>query len=165
VSSNPGLYDCPRCHALLDANVGDWDGWLHCPVCARPALSPESAMHINDKGDAGAGESATSDSAAVAPGTGLPADAARPSFLERFAHTSPARLVFVTGLLFCLFLALIAFLDQKPARLSIFGFLAIVFFFLLLRAPKRRIAPWSAQPSRDKRATAQDEAPNDRAGP
>jgi hypothetical protein len=61
----------------------------------------------------------------------------------RMGHSSPARLIFLTGFILSLFLALVAFLDQKNTRLSIFSLSAIVFFFLLLRTPRQRAVPWS----------------------
>jgi hypothetical protein len=60
---------------------------------------------------------------------------------NRLAHTSGARLVFVTGFVLCLFLSLIFFLDFQPGRLAIFGALTIGFFLLLLRTPRKRLPP------------------------
>ncbi len=63
---------------------------------------------------------------------------------RRMAHTSPTRLVFTTGFVLCLFLTLISFLDLRPVRLAIFGFLTIGFLLLLLRTPRRRLPPFGA---------------------
>jgi hypothetical protein len=50
----------------------------------------------------------------------------------------PARLIFKTGFILSLALLLISYLDQKSTNTAIFGALAVVFFLLLLRLPKRR---------------------------
>ena len=60
-------------------------------------------------------------------------------FTNRMTHTSGARLVFTTGFVLCLFLSLIFFLDFQPGKLAIFGALAIGFFLLLLRTPRKRL--------------------------
>jgi hypothetical protein len=155
LSSDVVVYSCPYCRAELAASFDEWDGWLRCPVCARPSNPPapagfrmasERLVLSSDLGVAQSGAKAADTTAFL--------NGSRPAFVERFAHTSPARLVFVTGLVFSLFLALIAFLDQKPTRLSIFGFLSIVFFFLLLRTPGKRVAPWNARVKRDEGTTA-----------
>jgi hypothetical protein len=66
-----------------------------------------------------------------------------PSTLGTF-HTSPARLIFTTGLVISLILALLAFLDLRPRTTAIFGFLAIAFFLMLLRTPRKPVASWTA---------------------
>lgn len=58
-------------------------------------------------------------------------------------YTSGPRLVFITGLVLCLFLSLIFFLVHEPGKLAIFGALAIGFFLLLLRTPRKRVPPVS----------------------
>jgi hypothetical protein len=52
---------------------------------------------------------------------------------RRSLMASPAKLTFLTGLVLCLFMFLISFLDQRTSNMLIFGFLSAVFFFLLLR--------------------------------
>jgi hypothetical protein len=50
----------------------------------------------------------------------------------------PARLIFKTGLILSLALLLISYLDQNSRNTAIFGALAVIFFLLLLRLPKKR---------------------------
>jgi hypothetical protein len=155
----PTTYSCPRCLIELDTPSGHWDGWVRCPSCGRASLPPEPERLL-----------AASRAARVSGrdnGTplevGLPTDA---TSLEipmphtgRLAHTSPARLVFTTGFVLCLLLTLIAFLDFRPGRLAVFGFLTIVFFLLLLRTPRKRLPldlPFRVRPERD--STARDTA-------
>jgi len=71
-------------------------------------------------------------------------DGPRPAITLRASHTSPARLIFTTGFVLSLVLALLAFLDLKPRTTAIFGFLAITFFLMLLRTPRRRVAAWGS---------------------
>jgi hypothetical protein len=59
---------------------------------------------------------------------------------SRMAYTSLARLMFTTGIVVCLILSLIFFIDGNPLLLGVFGFLSIVFFLLLLRTPRKRVA-------------------------
>jgi len=64
---------------------------------------------------------------------------------ERLAHErtvsspviGPARLIFKTGLFLSLALLLISYLDQNSRNTAIFGALSVIFFFLLLRLPRR----------------------------
>ena len=58
-------------------------------------------------------------------------------------YTSGPRLVFITGLVLCMFLSLIFFLVHEPGKLAIFGALAIGFFLLLLRTPRKHSPPMS----------------------
>jgi hypothetical protein len=74
-----------------------------------------------------------------APGTTLVEPAG--ALTIRMAHTSGPRLVFTTGFVLSLFLSLIFFLDFQPGKLAIFGALAIGFFLLLLRTPRKRLPP------------------------
>jgi hypothetical protein len=53
------------------------------------------------------------------------------------AQMSPARLVFTTGLVLSLFLALIGFLDHNTTNTAIFGVLSIAFCLMLLRSKRR----------------------------
>ncbi len=79
------------------------------------------------------------------PGEPASPDGSRLASTGHLGHTSPARLVFMTGLVFSLLLTLIAFLDHKPTRMAIFGFLSFAFFLMLLRTPRARTAPWSTR--------------------
>jgi hypothetical protein len=65
-------------------------------------------------------------------------DPLKPSVAGRSAFISPARLVFRTGFAVSLALSFFAFLDRKTTNMTIFGGLAIAFFFLLLRRPGSR---------------------------
>ena len=77
--------------------------------------------------------------AAFTPGPDVPLEFRRVA-AGRMAHTSLARLILTTGLVLCLLLSLIYFIDFKPMRLGVFGFLSIVFFLLLLRTPRQRVS-------------------------
>jgi hypothetical protein len=138
-------YSCPQCRAQLEARLDFWDGWMRCPVCGRASLPPEPVASP----DAGQ-RFAASNSDGPAPGAGvsgdnpLNLDAPEPAITFRSSHTSPARLIFTTGFVLSLVLALISFLDVKTVPTAIFGFLAIVFFLMLLRTPRKRVAPWSS---------------------
>jgi hypothetical protein len=48
-------------------------------------------------------------------------------------------MIFLTGLILSLFLLLVFYMDQNKQTTAIFGFLSLIFFFLLLRTtPVRR---------------------------
>ena len=121
----------------------DWDGWLRCPECTRPALPPGQVIVPREPRRKDILRHA--DSAVVY----LPETTettARPVFAPtvisgRTAHTSPARLIFTTGFALSLFLVLLAFLDQKTGNMTIFGLLTIGFFVLLVRSPRKRPSP------------------------
>ncbi len=49
----------------------------------------------------------------------------------------PARLIFKTGFILSLALLLIFYLEQNSRYTAIFGALAVIFFFLLLRLPRK----------------------------
>jgi hypothetical protein len=128
-------YACPHCRIELDAPAGSWDGWMRCPACERTFIPPEPERIPRGRSAAAAAVSLDGNGS---PGKASESEIPRP-FTGRMAHTSPARLVFTTGFVLCLFLSLIFFLDLKPVRLAIFGFLAIGFFLLLVRTPRKRM--------------------------
>lgn len=37
-------YDCPRCHAALEARTGRVVQWLRCPKCGRAGLPPDHSF-------------------------------------------------------------------------------------------------------------------------
>jgi hypothetical protein len=155
LSSDIVSYSCPHCRAELEPRFGDWEGWLRCPVCTRPSLPPEPVgSRLASDRLAVSNHDIVAQASALEPGHLMSRDGTPSAFAGRFAHSSPARLVFMTGFVFSLLLTLIAFLDQKPIRLAIFGFLSIAFFFLLLRTPRKRVAMWSSWPRREQEATA-----------
>jgi hypothetical protein len=153
------LYSCPHCRAQIEAQVGGWDGWMRCPACGKASLPPEPdvvrAVHQSVMvQDATGGLPAPAGSA----DPDFAAEGPQPPVVFRRAHTTPTRLIFTTGLVLSLVLALVSFLDMKPRTTAIFGFLAIVCFLMLLRSPTRRAAPWAkwrrpgtdaAKPTRD----------------
>jgi hypothetical protein len=156
------LYSCPHCRAELEVHFDEWDGWLRCPVCTRPANPPVPAGFRTDRQR----RVVSNDDHVEQTATGLPRarvnlDGSQAALFGRLAHTSPARLVFITGFVFSLFLALIAFLDQKATRLAIFGFSSFCFFVLLLRTRRKRIVPWKTRPIHVQGTTALKEPGSD----
>ncbi|MFI5454656.1 MAG: hypothetical protein ACHRXM_04320 [Isosphaerales bacterium] len=136
-------YSCPHCRVQLETRSDGWDGWLRCPVCERVSLPPEPVGFL----DAGQQPVVSSKDNATPVTTGLPdasmiPDGPRQASTLRASHTSPARLIFTTGFVLSLVLGLLAFLDLRPTYTAIFGFLSITFFLLLLRTPRKRVAPW-----------------------
>jgi len=133
-------YSCPNCRAELEAELSAWDGWLRCPACGRVSLPPERVSVPNE----------SQLPAAAGTGNGVPEPAFIPGLdaavefprlaTGRMAHTSLTRLIFTTGLVLCLLLTLVYFIDGKPMLLGIFGFLSMVFFALLLRTPRKRVS-------------------------
>jgi hypothetical protein len=131
-------YLCPHCRTELRARPHGRQGWLRCAVCSRPSLPPERAV-FRQPGRAG-GDRARPNGAP--PATTSPeqsaAQLADQPVGTRTGAFSPARLVFITGSALSGFMALFAFLDNRTTNMAIFGFLAIVFFVLLVRTARRR---------------------------
>jgi hypothetical protein len=133
-------YSCLNCRAELEAKLGAWDGWLRCPACGRVSLPPEPVGLPNESQPPAAASALNGvPEPAFTPGPDVPLEFRRVA-AGRMAHTSLARLIFTTGLVLCLLLSLIYFIDFKPIPLGIFGFLSIVFFLLLLRTPRTRVS-------------------------
>jgi hypothetical protein len=129
-------YNCPHCHAELEARSGGWQGWLRCPSCKRPSLAPE--LMTGQRGPRRR-VPISNDQDDVLVITALAQGPAAPHRLvPAGSSSSPARLIFSTGLIVSLFLLLIFFLDENTINMAIFGFLALVFFVLLLRTPGGR---------------------------
>jgi len=119
-------------------------------VCRQVSLPPEP----RDFGDARQHLAGSNNDNETPVTAGLPdgpmiVDDPRLAITLRAAHTSPARLIFTTGFVLSLVLTLLAFLDLRPRTAGIFGFLAIAFFLLLLRTPRKRVAPWGVKRMKD----------------
>jgi hypothetical protein len=136
-------YSCPHCGVELEAPASRWDGWVRCPSCARTFLPPEPERLPRGMSASAAASSVDgiqpNDGSTVA----SPEFEATGVFTGRHVSTSGARLVFITGLVLCMFLSLIFFLVHEPGKLGIFGALSIGFFLLLLRNPRKRLPPVS----------------------
>jgi hypothetical protein len=130
---------------MLETRSDGWDGWLRCPVCLRVSLPPETAGLLENRQ-----RFAVSDNDHVT--ASAPGSPEGPMFIDdqrlvhplSSSHTSAARLIFTTGLVLSLVLALLFFLDMRPRTTAIFGFLAIAFFLMLLRTPRKRVTPWGS---------------------
>jgi hypothetical protein len=132
-------YSCPHCRAELETGFDDWQGWQRCPTCGLPSLPPEPAgsrLVRRTGGVVKVGDDVLVISAA--PENVAGADASASAVAVPPTHIGPARLVFRTGLLVSLGLMLIFYLDRNTTNATIFGFLAIVFFLMLLRISRSR---------------------------
>jgi hypothetical protein len=133
-------FACPSCRSTLENRGAAWDGWLRCPVCGHATLPPELDSGPPARARKVALDRAEDaiiflpDSSSSTDGqTYFPvAESARP------VHTSPARLIFTTGLALSLFLVLVACLDYKMGNAVVFGGLAVGFFLLLVRSSRHR---------------------------
>jgi hypothetical protein len=135
-------YSCPRCRADLETRINEWQGWQRCPTCGMLSLPPEPPRWRDPQLPVGRPKGSgdvlvISDS----PDRFADPDQVAPTLI-RPTHISPTRLVFRNGLFVSLGLMLIFFLDQNTTNTAIFGFLAVVFFILLLRlSPSRSPGP------------------------
>jgi hypothetical protein len=127
-------YPCPSCKAELEAQHGAWQGWLRCPACGQPSPPPEmlfghpeTQRRMQGHDDDGP----TPNDSIIANGPPIIAS-------SRSTATSVSRMFFISGLVMSLFVLLIAYLDQNPQLTGTFGAMAIIFFLLLLRNPRRR---------------------------
>jgi hypothetical protein len=134
-------YACPNCRTRLEAPSTGWDGWLRCPVCKWPSLPPEIMVdHLETRRRTTRPN--VKDAILVIPASlegALELDSLATDSAGRSSHTTPARLIFTTGFALSLFLVLVAYLDEKMGRMTIFGILSIGFFFLLVRSPRNRM--------------------------
>jgi len=139
----------------LETRSDGWEGWLRCPVCERVSLPPEP-VGFRDAWQQPvlSSKDNTTPVTAGLPDEPMILDGPRQAITLRASHTSPARLIFTTGFVLSLVLTLLFFLDLKPTRMAIFGFLSIAFFLMLLRTPRKRVAPWGSWRS----ARAEEEA-------
>jgi hypothetical protein len=147
---------------MLETRPDGWDGWLRCPVCQRVSLPPETAgfLEFRQRLDVPNNDHATANAPRSPEGPMLIGDR-RLAIALRSSQTSPARLIFTTGLVLSLVLALLAFLDLRPRTTAIFGFLAIAFFLMLLRTPRKRVVPWGfwQRTSEESKGPAKNESP------
>jgi hypothetical protein len=133
-------YACPGCRRQLEARSTIWTGWVRCPICKCPALPPEITWNLHE-GGRWASDDSVDEGTLIAPGSAAGALDTDSSVIDRPArssHTTPARLIFTTGLALSIFLVLVAFLDEKMGRMAIFGFLAFGFLWLLVRTPRNQ---------------------------
>jgi hypothetical protein len=125
-------YQCPRCHAALEARASGPPAWLRCPQCGRASLPPEhmrSARPQVDEPDIVIGSFTTNGSGALpirprpmAPMPGAPGSKA-----------PTARLMLGSGFFLTMFLFLFSLLESNGMRSLLFGIAAAVFLFLLSR--------------------------------
>jgi hypothetical protein len=133
-------YHCPHCGVALQAEDDGWSGWRRCPACARLALPPKVDPRVRLNRSSNRNAASSAGGSAEVDGIAAPEDAVP----EQFAQTGsspaigPARVIFRTGLILSLALVLISYLDQNSRNAAIFGALAVIFFFLLLRLPRKR---------------------------
>ena len=130
-------YPCPGCGTELEARHGGWQGWLRCPVCGVPALPPEFLLGHPTTRRRVEGTPQDSD-VIVIDATAETAPVSDPAPLTVSSPVSALRLIFLTGLILSLFLLLVFYMEQNKQTTAIFGFLSIIFFFLLLRTPPVR---------------------------
>jgi hypothetical protein len=135
-------YVCPHCQALLEVPDKPWRGWVLCPDCGLPCLPPERLSLPQSRRRSVARQPEVPQVLAPEQTGSLkePAPMVKPSVLRaRQANSSSAsRLIVSTGLFVSAFLLLVAYLDRSSHSLAIFGTLTVMFFFLLLRIPRRR---------------------------
>jgi hypothetical protein len=134
-------YHCPHCGVALEADDDGWDGWRRCPACAHLALPPKIEPRLRRSRSAGWNARGSAEGNSAVDGIAGP-NSASPEQLVNVETASspvigPARLIFKTGFILSLALLLISYLDQKSTSTAIFGALAVGFFLLLLRIPRR----------------------------
>ena len=107
-------YPCPHCRVELDAPAGSWDGWVRCPSCERTFLPPEAEKLPLGRNAAMVSNSRRHSARTTVQPRRHPRLSRSPGLAPAgWLHTSPARVVFTTGFVLCLFLTLIYFLDCK----------------------------------------------------
>ncbi len=134
-------YNCPHCGVALEAEDDGWDGWRRCPACARVALPPRTDPRLRLSRSAGWNGGSSAERNPAVDGIAGPDDADPEKLGLGQTVSSPvvgtARLIFKTGFILSLALLLISYLDQKSTSTAIFAALAVIFFLLLLRFPRK----------------------------
>jgi len=133
---NPDLvfivnYQCPRCHAALEARESGPPTWLRCPACGRASLPPEQIRATRPPVEE---ETLLIGAFTTGPGA-LPIRprpmAPRPSIIGSKAQT--ARLMLGSGFFLTTFLFIFSLLESNAVRSTVSGIAAGVFLFLLSR--------------------------------
>jgi len=131
-------YQCPRCHAALEARASGPPEWLRCPECGRAGMPPEHNRGPRPPIDA--------DTLVIGTFTTPPAElpirpramAPRPSGVV--PRNPTARVVLGSGFFLSTFLFIFSMLDSKAVNATLFGVTAATSLFLLARpvSPGRR---------------------------
>jgi hypothetical protein len=135
-------YDCPNCHAGLEARGSDSPTWLRCPSCGKASIPPEHARirPTIDRETLVIGPV----TAIAAPANGKLPIRPRPMMPMPEVHegkSQSTRMLLGAGLFVTIFLALFSLLDQKPTQAGGFGAASMICLAMLARP--------GARPSKD----------------
>ncbi len=134
-------YKCPHCGVALEAEDDGWNGWRRCPACARLALPPRPDPRLRLSRSAGRDTGSSALANREVNGIAGSNDADPEALLLTQTVSSPvvgpARLIVKTAFILSLALLLLFYLEQNTRSTAIFGALAVIFFFLLLRLPRK----------------------------
>ena len=126
-------YECPRCHASLEARASGPPSWLRCPGCGRASLPPDHeriTMPIIDEDTLVIGNFVTG-----SPSLKLPirprSMAPLPPMMASKASTT--RLLMGTAFFLTTFLCIFSLLESRGALAVISGVGAAFFLYLLSR--------------------------------
>jgi hypothetical protein len=123
-------YECPRCQAALEARTAESQTWLRCPKCGRASLPPEH-MEVEPPARSAPAE----DFLIIGPER---LDRLTPEPPQGALAGSGRRIALATFFIGSLGMLLIAFVDQNPGNMTIFGILTVVFLGLLAITGGRR---------------------------
>ncbi len=134
-------YSCPKCRAELEAEEGQWQGWVRCPACNVPALPPEILLgHPSARRRVIGAVAAEFVPDLFTEDTDADKNVESDPVIEPppWTTSETLRTVFLSGLLMSLFLLLFAYSDGQWLLVAIFGALAFLFILLLWFRPSGR---------------------------
>jgi hypothetical protein len=125
-------YQCPRCHAALEAGAADPASWLRCPKCGRASLPPSPSLSPSVP------RAAQADGEVLFIGPGDEARTLHAPTAPRATAGATRRIAFITGLLVSSLVLVFALLGQDSLVASVAGLAALIFVGLLAIPAKRR---------------------------
>jgi DNA-directed RNA polymerase subunit RPC12/RpoP len=143
-------YPCPRCGAMLEAAVDEWQDWLRCPSCGKASRPPyerraraeavDDVLYIGTFTTGPAPTEHVNGSGAV---NAMP-PWARPTLgLPPYGGGYPGssgtmkRALIGGGLLLSIVLALVSVAQKNPTQAGVFGFVAFLLIVFLVQSSRQ----------------------------
>ncbi len=141
-------YACPRCGAMLEATVDEWQDWLRCPTCGKASRPPyerrarsEPVDDVLYIGTFATGPTSTapmngSGAAHTVPPWASPTPGVPPYGYEGSSGTMKRALI-GGGLLLAIVLALVSVAQKNPTQAGVFGFVAFLLTVFLVQSSRQ----------------------------
>ncbi len=146
-------YPCPRCGAMLEAAVDEWQDWLRCPSCGKASRPPyerraraEAVDDVLYIGTFATGPASTppvngsgTNHAAPPWARPTPTPGMLPYGVEYPGSSSGTmkRALIGGGLLLSIVLALVSVVQKNPTQAGVFGFVAFLLTVFLVQSSRQ----------------------------